>query len=140
MAIYFDYQTKEFIINHEEVVKQKIEEICKSEGKKVGNLQYVFVTNEEILMINRAFLDHNYYTDIITFDNGFLNVIEGEIYISIETVRNNAIDIGVKFNSEIKRVIIHGILHLIGYTDKTIVEQKVMRKKEEEYMPYLDVL
>ena len=112
-------------------LKKFIESIFKREGYKLSSLNYIFCTDERLLQINRDYLQHDYYTDIITF--GLTqHPIEGEIYISIDRVRDNALQLGVSFKSELHRVIFHGALHLCGYRDKTRAESHLMRRKEDE--------
>jgi rRNA maturation RNase YbeY len=100
-------------------------------GKRAGNISYVFCTNEHILKINNEFLQHDYYTDIITFDYSEGEVISGELYISLDTVKSNAEKFNESFEKELYRVIIHGILHLCGQNDQTPEEQTEMRRKED---------
>lgn len=114
-------------------LKKFIESIFKKEGYKLGSLNYIFCTDKRLLQINRDYLRHDYYTDIITF--GLTqNPIEGEIYISIDRVKDNARQLGVSFKSELHRVIFHGALHLCGYGDKSKAESKLMRTKEDQYL------
>ncbi len=96
------------------------------------------VSDEELLLINNKHLQHDYYTDIITFDYSRGNRISGELYISLERVKENALVEGVTYESELLRVIAHGILHLIGFKDKTEQEEAVMRGKEDEVLAYLE--
>ncbi len=96
------------------------------------------VSDEELLLINNKHLQHDYYTDIITFDYSRGNRISGELYISLERVQENALAEGVTYESELLRVIAHGILHLIGFKDKTEQEEAVMRGKEDEVLAYLE--
>ena len=110
--------------------------IFKKEKKKPGNISYVFCSDKEILQINRSYLQHNYYTDIITFDLSQPGspIIDAEIYISTDTVRDNAIRFKNSIKKELHRVIFHGILHLCGYKDKTPADQELMTKKENYYL------
>lgn len=96
------------------------------------------VSDEELLSINIKHLEHDYYTDIITFDYSRGNKISGELYVSVERVEENALALGMSYESELKRVVAHGILHLIGFKDKTEVERAVMRSKEDEVLAYID--
>ena len=96
------------------------------------------VTDNELLEINNKHLQHNYYTDIITFDYSRGNRISGELHISVERVKDNASALGLAYESELLRVIAHGILHLIGFKDKTKEEEAVMRSKEDEVLAYLE--
>lgn len=112
-------------------VNQWIRGIAAKYGKKVGDLNYMFVDDERILKANKKFLKHNYYTDVITFDNSEGNVIQGDIMISVDTVRSNAESLGITFDAELDRVIIHGVLHMCGLKDKTKAEKAQMREAEE---------
>ena len=101
----------------------------------MANLTYVFCSDEDLLEINRTYLKHDYFTDIITFDLSFTKKeIIGEIYISVDRVRENAGRFNSTLRKELHRVIFHGALHLCGYRDKNLQEQKVMRAKEDEYL------
>ena len=100
-------------------------------GKEVGEINYIFCDDIRILEINREFLRHDYFTDVITFDYTEENLISGDIYISVDTVKSNAQEYGVSFSQELHRVIIHGVLHLCGFDDKTPEEQQEMRRKED---------
>lgn len=100
--------------------------------RKVGDIGYLFVDDEKILSVNREFLKHDYYTDIITFDYSEGDVIIGDIVISLDTVRTNAAQYGKTYNEELHRVIIHGILHLCGINDKGPGEREIMEKAENE--------
>lgn len=116
-------------------LKLFIKNLFKSEGKSLSDLSYVFCSDEYLLTINRQFLQHDYYTDIITFDiSDDSNEIKGEIYISIDRVRDNAHQLGLTTQTELLRVIFHGALHLCGYKDKTKTQQSLMRKKEDYYL------
>ena len=96
------------------------------------------VSDEELLSINKKHLEHDYYTDIITFDYSRGNKISGELYVSLERVDENALALGLSYESELRRVVAHGILHLIGFKDKTEEEEKAMRSKEDEVLAYID--
>lgn len=101
-------------------------------GKKVGEIAYIFVNDEKILEVNREYLQHDYYTDIITFDYCEGKVISGDLFISLDTVRTNAEQVGVTYEQELNRVIIHGILHLCGIDDKGPGEREKMEQAENE--------
>lgn len=112
-----------------------IRESIVREGKSLGELNFVFCSDEYLLKINIEYLDHHTLTDIITFDNSEeQGLIEGDIYISIDRVRENAVSFGTGFDRELSRVMIHGVLHLIGYTDKSESNKSVMRRKEDAYL------
>ena len=108
--------------------------ISKNEGKEIGNLNFLFVDDKEMLKYNKKYLQHESYTDIITFDNSLNNKIAGDIVISLERVNENAKYYGVSYNYELERVMAHGLLHLLGYNDKNKEEKKIIRKKENYYL------
>lgn len=132
-AIHFQKQEGlKFALKDKSAITGWIKRVIKKEGKKCGELLYFFCTDKYLLGINRTFLKHNTYTDIITFDYSAQKTISGEIYISIERVKENAAIYKQPFNKELKRVIIHGALHLCGYSDKTEGLKKKMRQKEDD--------
>jgi rRNA maturation RNase YbeY len=107
-----------------------------SEGKSAGEINYIFCNDDYLLEMNRIYLQHDTLTDIITFDlteEGEVNLC-ADIFISVERVRENADKLGFAFETELQRVMIHGVLHLLGYDDKTTDEQKTMRQKEEKFL------
>ena len=107
-----------------------IKAVAASYGRKVGEIGYMFVDDEKILEVNREYIGHDYYTDIITFDYDEGDVINGDIVISLDTVRTNAEKFGKTFDDELHRVIIHGILHLCGINDKSPGEREIMEAAE----------
>jgi rRNA maturation RNase YbeY len=107
-----------------------MKDVAAGYGKQVGAVTCLFCTDEKILEVNRRFLQHDYYTDIITFDYSDSNKISGDIYISLDTVRSNSGQFGTEFSEEILRVVIHGILHLCGLDDKTVEERSAMTLAE----------
>lgn len=111
-------------------VTQWIEHVAKSYGKRIDLVNYIFVDDEEILRVNRQFIGHDYYTDHIGFDNSQGNVLIGDTYISLDTVRTNAELFGTPYDEELHRVIIHSILHLCGMEDMTVEERKKMEDAE----------
>lgn len=108
-------------------------------GKRVGDISYIFCSDDEIIRINREYLDHDYYTDIITFDYTEKNVISGDLFISLETVQSNAEKYKSGYEEELFRVIIHGVLHLCGLKDKQPKEKEMMRKAENEALEWLNI-
>jgi len=112
-------------------IKAWVEAVAEGYGRRVGNVAYIFVDDEEILRVNRQFLQHDYYTDIITFDDSSDTRINGDLFISLDTVRSNAKGLGVSYQQELLRVIIHGILHLCGINDKGPGEREIMEAAEE---------
>lgn len=120
--------------------KQWIREVASREGRQLVQLNYIFCSDEYLLSINRQYLKHNTLTDIITFDNSEGGgVIEGDIFISIERVKANATELKTTFNEELHRVLIHGVLHLSGYSDKSASDKSLMRKKEDAYLSLRDI-
>lgn len=115
-------------------VVQWIQSVVKSEGKTCGKVNVITTGDEEIRKINREFLGRSYSTDVISFPMNSGKEIDGEIYISLDTVEENAIQWGVTTREEWRRVVIHGVLHLIGYLDKTREEKRIMREKEDYYL------
>ncbi|MBZ4189298.1 rRNA maturation RNase YbeY [Niabella sp. 3A5MI-3] len=117
-------------------LKQFISLIFKENKQELDMLQYIFCGDDEILRVNRQYLEHDYYTDIITFDlrEKLAEPMMADIFISVDTVRSNARLLNEPFFRELHRVIFHGALHLCGFNDKTAEEQQVMRRKEDEYL------
>ena len=122
------------IFKYKAKLKSFVEEIFRLEIQPLESLQYVFCSDDYLLQVNKQFLKHNDYTDIITFDLSESKSTTGEIYISIDRVKDNATIIGTGFQQEIQRVIFHGALHLCGYKDKKKSEIKTMRYKEDHYL------
>lgn len=120
----------------EERTRRWLNHLAANEGSKIKTLSYVFCSDEYLLELNKEYLNHDTYTDIITFPFKEGKTLGADIFISIERVGENAKTFGVSFENELRRVMAHGVLHLIGYGDKTAAEQKVMRKKEEEWIAY----
>lgn len=115
-------------------LKNFIQQVFKKEGKKLDFVNFIFCTDKVLLKINQDYLNHDFYTDIITFDLSKNKSIQAEVYISIDRVRENARKLGVSFKSELHRVVFHGVLHLCGYNDKTKNEKKNIREKEDNYL------
>ena len=117
-------------------VREWIISVAEKEGFSVGDINIIFVSDNSLLKINKEFLGHNYFTDIITFGGDSEGVISGELYISVDSVRNNARELGVTMSSEMQRVIIHGILHMCGYNDLSGEEKGNMRRLEDFYLSF----
>lgn len=130
--INFFYEVSGFTLKDRGKLKSFLEKTFRKEGRPLESLNYIFVSDKRLLAINRDYLQHDYYTDIISFDLSAGDDLVGEIYISIDRVRENARALGHSFKSELHRVIFHGALHLCGYKDKSLRDIKLMRKKEEE--------
>ena len=132
MAIRFSSLNEKFELPEASNVKKWIAEVVKRREKSVGNISYLFCDDEYMLEVNRQYLDHDTYTDIITFDYVVANLISGDIFISVDRVGENARLFGVEFERELRRVVIHGVLHLLGQGDKSDAEAAEMRRQEEE--------
>ncbi|MBN8640923.1 MAG: rRNA maturation RNase YbeY [Flavobacteriales bacterium] len=129
--ISYNYET-EFELSNEDVFSTWISTIIESESKKEGEINYIFCDDDYLLEINQQYLDHDTLTDIISFDYSVGNELHGDIFISIERVRENAEEFNVSFDEELKRVMAHGVLHYCGYKDKTESDEQLMRSKEDE--------
>ena len=134
MAIRFFSDGVSFQPEDKRKISRRLRQVAAKEGKKTGDLLIIFVSDEIILDINRKFLQHDDYTDVITFDDSIGDTISGEMYISIHTVQSNANDYRVDFRDELLRVMLHGVLHLCGYKDTTTDEQQEMRAVEDKYL------
>lgn len=132
MPINYQSQDIKFVLKEKRKVSKWIKDVINSHQKKLGNVSYIFCSNQYILELNQQYLNHNYFTDIITFDYCYDNIVEGDIFISIDTVLDNSHRFKTNFNDELLRVIIHGVLHLVGFSDKTAKQQKQMRFLEDE--------
>ena len=113
------------------LLKAWIKEFVSNHGKKVGELAFIFCSDEKILEVNQNFLQHDYYTDIITFDYCEGEIVSGDIFISVERVKENATSHNVEYNTELIRVLAHGVLHLIGFQDKSPKKKKEMTENED---------
>ncbi|MEC5165212.1 putative rRNA maturation factor [Flavobacterium sp. PL11] len=129
--INFNYET-EFSLDNEEQYALWLSKVIISENKKEGDISYIFCNDEYLHQLNLEYLDHDTLTDVISFDYTMGNEISGDCFISIERVKDNAIDFNVPFAEELKRVMAHGILHYCGYKDKGEPEEEIMRSKEDE--------
>lgn len=138
MAIYFSSENTKFDLKAKMKVKNWITNVIKAQNKRVGDISYLFCDDAYLIEVNREYLDHDTYTDIITFDYVEGNLISGDILISVERVAENAEQFNTTFEKELHRVIIHGILHLLGQKDKSDADAKMMRKKEEEALVLWD--
>lgn len=108
--------------------------VAQSEIRRIGDVNIIFCSDNYILDVNLKYLQHDYFTDIITFDYCENNVLSGDLFISVDSVRENSVFYNTEFEDELNRVMVHGILHLIGYDDHTEEDQKVMREKENYYL------
>ena len=136
MAIQFSIETK-YSLKNRMLLKRWVKAVLENKGKKLGNLYFILCDDDFLLKINRQFLKHDYYTDIIPFDYTEDGIIAGDLFISIDRVRDNATALQVSEHEELMRVMIHGVLHLLGLKDKSDEEAKQMRKAEEECLELL---
>ena len=136
--ISFNYES-DFNLDNETVYADWLSKVISSEIKNEGEINYIFCDDDYLLEINQQYLDHDTLTDIISFDYSVGNELHGDIFISIERVRDNAQDFNVSFDEELKRVMVHGVLHYCGYKDKSEADEKLMREKEEEKMKMFHV-
>lgn len=119
--------------------KSALKSLILQEGFNVGSINLILCSDEHLLSVNKEYLDHDYYTDIITFDYVDDKLVSGDLYISIDRVRDNASSLGLDFASEFARVCAHGVLHLCGYKDKSPKDEKLMRTMENKYLPFFSV-
>ncbi|MFV8365589.1 rRNA maturation RNase YbeY [Flavobacterium sp. XS1P27] len=129
--INFNYET-DFNLDNEEATVAWLGNVIISENKKEGEINYIFCDDEYLHKINVEYLNHDTLTDIISFDYSMGNELHGDIFVSVERVKDNATDFNVSFEEELKRVLVHGILHYCGYKDKGEAEELLMRSKEDE--------
>jgi len=126
-----------FGLKNRMLLKKWLTNVALEEKKRVGELSFIFCSDDYLLDINRRFLNHDYYTDVITFDYSEDSYISGDIFISLDTVRVNAEEFRQTFESELFRVMVHGVLHLCEYKDHSDAEKQLMRKKEDYYLAKL---
>jgi probable rRNA maturation factor len=136
--ISFNYET-DFKLDNEAQYEDWISRIIESEGFDEGEINYIFCDDDYLHKINVEYLDHDTLTDIISFDYTVGNVLQGDIFVSVERVKDNANDFNVPFDDELKRVLSHGVLHYCGYKDKSPNDEALMRSKEEEKMQMFHV-
>jgi rRNA maturation RNase YbeY len=127
--IEFNYET-DFNLEDESLLKDWISTVASEQNFEVGEINYIFCDDAYLHKLNVEFLDHDTLTDIISFDNSLGKLLNGDIFISVERVKDNAADFKVSFQDELHRVMIHGVLHYMGYKDKSIDEKKMMRNQE----------
>ena len=138
--ISFYTQDTPFVYKGKRFTSAWLKKVAENEGCRIGDISIVFCSDPYILNINKKYLKHDYYTDIITFDYCEEEVLNGDVFISVDTVKANAQEYGTLFHVELSRVIVHGILHLIGYDDHTDADIAEMRMKEDEYLELLETM
>jgi probable rRNA maturation factor len=134
--INFNYETA-FSLDNEAQLFEWIVGVISSEGRKLEEVNYIFCDDAYLLKLNVEFLNHDTLTDIISFDYSVGKIIQGDIFISVERVADNAHDFNVSLHEELQRVMVHGVLHYCGYKDKSESDSKLMRQKEEHYLKQL---
>jgi rRNA maturation RNase YbeY len=134
----FNYET-EFKLAEETKLSKWVSQVILSEEKKEGEINYIFCDDSYLHKLNLEYLKHDTLTDIISFDYSVGNELNGDIFISVERVRENAITYNVPFENELRRVLVHGVLHYCGYKDKSEEDQKIMREKEDEKLKLFHV-
>ena len=134
MSIRIFYDNIDFRLKHWRKIKKLIENVISDQEKISGDLNFILISDNILREMNIKFLKHNYYTDVLSFNYSNGERISGEVYISIDTIRINAINYKVSYNTELIRVIIHGVLHLCGYDDKSAEEKSEMRKLEDFWL------
>ncbi len=130
-SIHFFQEDTTYIVKQKKRIKEWVLSCVKSEGKELGDLNYIICSDSYLRAINKEHLDHDYETDIVTFDYSTGDVLSGDLFISIDRIKDNASNLGVSVIDELHRVLIHGVLHLAGYKDKLPEEQAIMRSKED---------
>jgi len=138
MSTRFHLEDIKYRLQHKTTLKAWIKTSVNAEGKEVGTINIILCSDDYLLHMNRQFLDHDYYTDIITFDYSQNNTISGDLYISLDRVKDNASKLLTPQEIELYRVIIHGVMHLCGYKDKKNNEIKTMRSKEDFYLKKIE--
>jgi len=139
MITYHFEQTK-FVFRQKTLTSKWLRLVAESEIRRIGDISIIFCSDNYILDINRRYLGHDYFTDIITFDYCEGDRLSGDLFISVDSVQENSVEYGTEFKDELNRVIVHGILHLIGYDDHTEEDVKVMRSKEDYYLSLREIL
>lgn len=137
-SIEFYFEDVNPVSIHEKILVLHLNSLIKNELKKTGDISVIFCSDEYLLAMNKEYLQHDYYTDIITFDYVEGNVISGDLFISIDRINENAVEFKTETIRELYRVVFHGTLHLVGYNDKSAEEQKIMREKENYYLDEVD--
>ena len=136
-VIEFVEETETTIQNFDSISSWLIK-VVREEGKTTGVITYVFMDDESLLKFNKQYLNHEFYTDVITFDDSNFPVVNGDILVSVDRIIDNAKQLNTDYNEEFLRVVVHGVLHLCGYKDKSESEEKLMRQKEAYYLNKVD--
>ncbi|MCE4564090.1 rRNA maturation RNase YbeY [Maribellus sp. CM-23] len=137
-SVEFYFEDIDPISIHENILNLQLNSLIEKELREIGDISVIFCSDEYLLKMNKEYLNHDYYTDIITFDYVEGNVISGDLFISVDRVKDNAVQFDSTLLKELYRVVFHGTLHLVGYKDKTEEEKVLMRSKEDFYLSEVD--
>ena len=132
--ISYYFEDTDFVFRGKSLTNRWLRLVAESEIRKIGDISIIFCSDNYILDVNQKYLQHDYFTDIITFDYCEGDRLSGDLFISVDSVRENAVEYGTEFSEELYRVIVHGVLHLIGYDDHNDKDIAMMRKKENYYL------
>ena len=132
--ISYHFENTDFVFRERDLNNRWLRTVAESEMKRIGNIAIIFCSDGYLLDVNRKYLGHDYFTDIITFDYCEGERLSGDLFISVDSVRENAVEYGTEFADELNLVMVHGLLHLIGYDDHTEEDVKTMREKENQYL------
>lgn len=138
--ISYYFQDTDFKFRDRRKTNEWLKLAAESEIRRIGNISIIFCSDNYVLDINQKYLQHDYFTDIITFDYCEGDRLSGDLFISVDSVRENSVEFGTEFKDELNRVIIHGLLHLVGYDDHTETDIKLMRSKENYYLSLRELL
>lgn len=138
--ISYYFQDTDFKFRDRRKTNEWLKLAAESEIRRIGNISIIFCSDNYVLDINQKYLQHDYFTDIITFDYCEEDRLSGDLFISVDSVRENSVEFGTEFKNELNRVIIHGLLHLVGYDDHTEKDIKLMRSKENYYLSLRELL
>lgn len=140
MSLFFHTEEINFPFNKRRIYKKWILRVIELHAKSTGSINIIFTSNEYLLSVNQKYLNHNYYTDVIAFEYNEENIISGDIFVSVEQVNINQANYDSSFDLELGRVVIHGVLHLLGFNDSTKEESEEIRSKEDEALKLLNLL
>ena len=138
--ISYYFEDTDFVFKQRARIKKWLKLVAESEIRRIGDISVIFCSDNYILDINQRYLSHDYFTDIITFDYCEGDILSGDLFISVDSVRENSLEYGTEFEEELHRVIVHGLLHLIGYDDYEEDDIRTMRQKENYYLSLLELL
>ena len=136
-AISFHIEDVEFAFSHKGLIREWLTTVLEKEGRIAGELSFIFCSDKYLLQMNQQFLNHDEFTDVITFDYSDSKLLHGDIFISVERVKENALTQKASFHEELHRVMVHGVLHIVGYKDKEPKATAEMRSREDQYLALL---